>query len=94
MGVQFEYNWFLVTTLNDIYERDDFLLINKKDKRIYPVGVPIPLIIKGEGCIGMALIKSFKVDERKTEIEFMITDKFSVESEISKHYYNGYLNKK
>lgn len=92
MGVSYEINWYLVIdNQNKIVQRNDRYFTVKSEYRIYPVGMPIPLIIKEEGCVGLVNINSFKVCSYSTEIEFEFMKKFDVDDSIGKHYYDLYL---
>lgn len=92
MGVLYELNWYLVVASKlDLKEHlgNNYLTI-KNEKRIYPIGAPIPIIIKEVGCIGMIEIENFKVTKETTEIEFQFTEQFDIQDPISNHYYQMY----
>lgn len=95
MGISYEMNWYLVTTEDKIENiNEETGTIIKDDKRIYPVGAEIPLIIKNKGCIGMVEILSFKVSKHSTKITFKKSDKYKHDKEVLNHYYDFYLSMK
>lgn len=94
MGMVIEFNWFMVVAnegkiLNDI---DDVFYTVKSEKRVYPIGFQIPLIIKNVGCIGMIKIVKTVIDEQTTVIYFKKTEQFEVSSPVASHYYDRYLD--
>lgn len=92
MGVLYEVNWYLVIgTESDIEEisTNKFTTV-KTEKRVYPIGAPIPLIIKNIGCIGMVEVENIKIGKKTTEIEFSFSEKFEPDNVIASHYYNMY----
>lgn len=96
MGTTYEFNWYLVVESNDSIMKKDknkYFTI-KSESRIYPVDSEIPLIVKKIGCIGVVKIVRFSIDKNSTEIEFEYVSKLELDSEISKHYYNMYLDMK
>ena len=92
MGVLYELNWYLVVgTENDLLEREiDCFVTTKSDKRFYPIGAPIPLIVKSIGCMGMVEVTSFKVDSQSTTIEFVFTEHYEPDNVIAMHYFSQY----
>lgn len=98
MGVSFEINWYLVTgdksIIEDMNEMGKVVSMTKDGLRVYPVGVKLPIIVKEHGCVGMGLVKSVVQTEDETTVSVMITDKFSTDGEVSRHYYNMYINAK
>ena len=92
MGVSYEVNWYLVVgNESDLLEisPNKFIAV-KTEKRIYPIGVPIPLILKKNGCIGMVELDSIKIAKENTDIEFTLIKRFTSEDVIAKHYYDMY----
>lgn len=66
MGLVVEFNWFMVVAdMNKILSEDGMQYTIKSEKRIYPIGFQIPLIIKGQGCIGMIKILKTIIDQKK-----------------------------
>lgn len=96
MGTPYEFNWYLVIEDEERIKKTDCdkLFTIKSEYRIYPINMPIPLIIKEKGCIGLVVIKSFKVDNTSTKIEFYFVEKYDIKNEIAQHYYNLYLHMK
>lgn len=41
---------------------------------IFPIGVPVPVIVKGKGCGGNAIISSVYYDENSTTITFTLSE--------------------
>lgn len=64
----------------------------KSEKRIYPIGFQIPLIIKGQGCIGMIKILKTIIDQKETKIYFENTASFDINDDVARHYYERYLD--
>ena len=63
MGFSIEYNWYLVVSEeNEIsrYENSSFKYIIKSGNRMYPLNMPIPLIVKDYGCIACLLYTSLQ----------------------------------
>lgn len=54
---------------------------------IYPIDVSIPIIRKGEGCVGLAVIQSLMITSYRTDITFNV---YSVDNAAGKAYYNLY----
>lgn len=96
MGAPYEFNWYLVVSNNDaIKEKEkNKYITTKSENRIYPIDSEIPLIIKKVGCIGIVRILRFSIEKASTEIEFEYAAKIDSNSDISKHYYNMYLEMK
>ncbi|MDO4536356.1 MAG: DUF2584 family protein [Clostridium perfringens] len=96
MGVLYEINWYLVaSSKKDIVKiNDNKYILEKSEKRIYPIDSEIPLIVKNVGCIAIIKINKLIVDKKNTSIEFFIIKEFNIDSEISKHYYEMYINMK
>lgn len=94
MGAVFEVNWYLVSEDEKSYKKiqDNTYVLKKSEKRIYPVGFKIPLIIKKVGCIAEAKIDKIVIESNLTEIYFSIIEEYDKESDIAKHYYNKYLD--
>lgn len=93
MGMVVEFNWFMVVANRDkIKSEEDSLFTIKSDKRIYPIGFKIPLIIKNVGCIGLIKVSKTVIDLSNTTIYFDIIEDFDVDSEVAKHYYDRYLD--
>ena len=71
MGLVVEFNWFMVVAdLDKILVEDEVKYTIKSEKRIYPIGFQIPLIIKGQGCVGMIKILKTVIDQNETKIYF------------------------
>lgn len=56
---------------------------------LYPIKGVIPIIQRGYGCIGTAVIKSFTVNENTTTVEFEFTE---VDKNAAKVLYSLYMN--
>lgn len=54
---------------------------------IYPIGVPIPVIVKGKGCGGNAVISNVSYDENSTTITFSLN---SVSKDVGNAIYSLY----
>lgn len=96
MGITYEMNWYLVVSdEKDIAEVGEGVLkTTKKERRIYPIGAPIPLIIKNKGCVAFAEIVSFEMSDAETIIKFKISDKYKNDKIILRHYYDMFLSAK
>ncbi|GAB6150571.1 hypothetical protein JCM1406_17410 [Clostridium novyi] len=94
MGAVYEINWYLVASNKEdiIKINDNRFRLEKAEKRIYPIDSEMPLIVKNVGCIAIVRIDKFEVDNKNTTIEFSIVKKCNIDSEISKHYYEMYMN--
>ena len=57
--------------------------------RIYPIEVSIPIIRKGQGCIGLAMIRELHIDSNRTVITF---DVFKCDQKQANAYYDLYRN--
>ena len=65
MGVIYEFNWYLVAESENAYilqEDSTTYILKKSEKRIYPIGFSIPLIIKNKGCIAEVKITKVEVE--------------------------------
>lgn len=94
MNNEFEFNWYLVIdSALAMYENNDYTFY-KKGIRLYPINKKIPLIHKKFGCNGFVKVKSIKIFEYETEIEFQILELIEEDSEIAKHYFNMYREMK
>lgn len=88
-----EFNWFMVVAdHNKILSEGDTFYTIKSAKRIYPIGFKIPLIIKNVGCTGLIKISKTIIDTSNTIIYFDIIEEFDINNEVSKHYYDRYLD--
>lgn len=96
MGVVYEMNWYLVASNKEdiIKVNNNKYMLEKSEKRVYPIDSEIPLIVKNIGCIAIVKIDKFEVNKKNTNIEFSIVKECNVDSEISKHYYEMYTNMK
>lgn len=93
MGLVVEFNWFMVVAgMNKILSEDGMQYTIKSEKRIYPIGFQIPLIIKGQGCIGMIKILKTIIDQKETKIYFENTASFDINDDVARHYYERYLD--
>ena len=54
---------------------------------IYPIGVPVPVIVKGKGCGGNAIITSVSYDANSTTITFTLNE---VSKEVGNAIYSLY----
>ena len=68
MGMVVEFNWFMVVANSDkiLEEEKDLFYTIKSEKRIYPIGFQIPLIIKKHGCVGMVKVLKTIIEEKET----------------------------
>lgn len=93
MGLVVEFNWFMVVAdLDKILVQDEVKYTIKSEKRIYPIGFQIPLIIKGQGCVGMIKILKTVIDQNETKIYFEDMASFDIKSDVASHYYERYLD--
>ena len=94
MGMVVEFNWFMVVANEDKIQEEekDLYYTVKSEKRIYPIGFQIPLIIKQKGCIGMIKIVRTVIDENETRIYFKRTESFNSDEAVAIHYYERYLD--
>jgi hypothetical protein len=95
MGMQFEFNWYLVSSdeLSPLRKGDENA-ITKDGVRIYPIGMPIPYIEKETGCKGLVEINEVVIIKDKTKITFVCTEPFDKDNMIGKHYYDMYKKMK
>ena len=92
MGMVVEFNWFMVVANESkIIQENDLFYTVKSEKRIYPIGFKIPLIIKNVGCIGLIKISKTIIDTNTT-IYFDIIEKYDTNNVVSQHYYDRYLD--
>lgn len=98
MGFNYEMNWYLVVDNAfklSIDKANNIGSTTKNENRMYPLGSPIPLIIKGEGCIALIEIKEFSNGNNTTDIIFNVIKYYDdLQDPISSHYYNMYLGMK
>lgn len=93
MGLVVEFNWFMViANMDKILSEDGINYTVKSEKRIYPIGFQIPLIIKEQGCVGMIKILKTVIDQNETRIYFENTASFDINNEVASHYYERYLD--
>ena len=93
MGLVVEFNWFMVVAdMDKILSEDGMQYTIKSEKRIYPIGFQIPLIIKGQGCIGMIKILKTIIDQKETKIYFENTASFDINDDVARHYYERYFD--
>ena len=93
MGMIIEFNWFMVVSGEEkIQEENGYKVTIKSDKRVYPIGFLLPLIIKNRGCIGMIKVVNTLIDQCQTKICFEIVEKFDTDSLVAQHYYDRYLD--
>ena len=89
MGMIIEF--MVVANENKILEEQENLFYTiKSEKRIYPIGFQIPLIVKEQGCIGMIKVLKTVINEKETRIYFNKTESFDMKS--ATHYYERYLD--
>ena len=88
-----EFNWFMVVSGEEkIQDENGYKVTVKSDKRVYPIGFLIPLIIKNHGCVGMIKVVSTLIDRCQTKIWFEFVEKFDTDSLVAQHYYDRYLD--
>lgn len=93
MGMIVEFNWFMVVSGEDkILEEQGHNFTVKSEKRVYPIGFLIPLIIKNHGCVGMIKVINVFIDTNETKVCFEIVEKFEKDSIVAKHYFDRYLD--
>ena len=78
-SVKFEN--YIVVGSNEFSERMSKYAIN--DHVFFPIGTPIPIIIKGSGCPAFAVIDTIKFDKYATTIFFKIKDDVSKDTRAS-----------
>lgn len=61
-------------------------------QRLYDIGTPIPLIVKGEKCIGIATVQQFLVMKDSTRVEFTINT--NIRDETKKALFTLYQQNK
>lgn len=69
---------------------DNDTTLSVEGPRIYPIGEMIPVIVRGEGCVGMAQIKEFTVQESVTNVTFILHECDKTTAQV---LYNQYRNK-
>ena len=67
-AVKFEN--YIVVGSNEFSDRMSKYAIN--DHVFFPIGTPIPIIVKGSGCAAFAIIDTIKFDKHSTMIFFKI----------------------
>lgn len=90
MGMIYEMNWYLVTEEKISLKAGVNYNILKNDVRIYPIDMPIPLIIKNVGCVGMVTITKLSICKTVTTIDFKCHYAMCVASPVAEHYYRMY----
>ena len=70
MGMIIEFNWFMVVANENkiLEEQEDLFYTIKSEKRIYPIGFQIPLIVKEQGCIGMIKVLKLLLMKRNKDL--------------------------
>ena len=56
---------------------------------LYPIKSVVPVIARGKGCIGTALIKSLNIDENTTSVQFEFVE---VDKNTARVLYSLYMN--
>ena len=94
MGMIIEFNWFMVVANENkiLEEQENLFYTIKSEKRIYPIGFQIPLIVKEQGCIGMIKVLKTVINEKETRIYFNKTESFDMKSAVATHYYERYVD--
>lgn len=94
MGFTVEYNWYLVIQNKEdisVYDDSSFKYIIKSGNRMYPLNMPIPLIVKNVGCIDMIEVVSVTNTPKGTIVLFDDKISMSINQNIKDHYYDIYL---
>lgn len=76
-------------TLNSIKIGKNKYSYSIQGMNIYMIGVPVPIIRKRVGCLGLAVPQKFTVTENTTTVEFTIT---AIDKTAELIYYNLYKN--
>jgi hypothetical protein len=91
MGQPTEFNWYIVTS--DIIKISDrTYTCTKSDTRLYPMNCPLPVIVKGVGCIMMGRVIEIVMSKKGTTCIKFQEDKYEYTDEVLKHYYTMYNN--
>jgi len=69
-------------------DRDHYAYTNQ-GSIIYQFGVPVPIIKKGKGCIGLAVIEKIEMSADTTMAYFTVTE---ISDQAASAYYNLYRN--
>lgn len=69
---------------------DNAITLSVEGPRIYPIGEMIPTIVCGVGCVGMAQIREFTVQENVTNVTFVLHECDKTTAQV---LYNQYRNK-
>ena len=72
--MKIEFSQFIVMSENSYRSLDphvgEEIDFTTEDRKIYDLDKPVPIIVKGVDCIGLAKVKSFTVYDNKTTVTF------------------------
>lgn len=81
--------------INDLYisgggyrEEAELYSYTNSGNHIYPLGVFLPVIKRGHGCIGMGIVRTIVMTENSTQVEFEYTK--TVNPQHAQAYYSLY----
>lgn len=102
MGIEFEFNWYIVVSKNNTVNLDEWGDLIKKelvlektysfvkdDYRVYPMDTPLPMIYEGR-CIGMWCVTSLHWENNKTHLELSPVIMFEFNDTVAKYYEDSF----
>ena len=84
-----EYMNFIILSNNPGLENGERCNTNVSGQKIFPIGKLVPVIVSGQGCIGIGAIKEIRITEHQTNVQFTFS-RVSKQSAIA--YYDLYRN--
>lgn len=84
-----EYMNFIVLSNNPGLQNGERCNTNVSGQKIFPIGKLVPVIVSGQGCIGIGAVKEIRISEHQTNVQFTFS-KVSKQSAIA--YYDLYRN--
>lgn len=85
--MNFNFGQYVICSANEYAGFSSRTKFSMPGITIYPIGVPIPVIVKGKGCGGNAVISNVSYDENSTTITFSLSE---VSKEVGNAIYSLY----
>jgi hypothetical protein len=102
MGMQAEFNWYVVIKDNNLTEPEDVFILRereldmtkvfhfcKSDYRIYPMDTPLPLIYNGK-CLAMVSVTSLQWNCNKTHFMVHPVMILNEDDSVAQYYENSF----
>lgn len=79
---------FIITDEEPGYQKNQTIIM--RGEVYIPLGIPVPVIRKGVGCIGLGIVKELRITLNETTVKFSLDETLSREDMHA--YYNLYRN--